>query len=240
MNNFVNMIQSNSKIKIRSWKLSDSEDVWTVLKEGSFSNINSAFILCLRKLFVRGISTILFGLGIWNGFSPLTFVFLAILGIILIYLVCFIGTLVYLYVSYLQDIKNMKEYYFDKQDHHFWVAEYNGEIVGTIGIVQKVSQLPGSPFNDHTEANIKKVAWLRRMAVKNKFRGMGIAKLLVNKTIEFCVEQNYDGIFLITTEVHHAARALYARMGFHLAACKPYKYLKGLVVVETFEFIMNL
>ena len=80
------------------------------------------------------------------------------------------------------------------RDTCFWVAEATShrtrdrEIVGTIAITHKrslsssTSSSVSSP-GQHQHNNSKKIAWLRRMVVKKRFRRMGIAKRLVTTAI---------------------------------------------------------
>uniref|UniRef100_A0A2C9M682 N-acetyltransferase domain-containing protein n=1 Tax=Biomphalaria glabrata TaxID=6526 RepID=A0A2C9M682_BIOGL len=235
-------VTKNFATILRPWMPSDKEAVWQVLKDGSYSNVNAAFKICLQKSLAKVFGAVLVAIGIGNGHPPLIIALYLIIFIGLIYCICLLGTVIYLYGPNFKDIEDISHTYFNNQNHHFWVAECQGEIVGTIAIVRKISSLPGSPDNNSTEdiEQISKVAWLRRMAVKRSHRGKGIAKLLVLETIKFCQDKNYSSIFLITTEVHHAARELYNRMGFQLVACRPYKYFHGLVTVQTFEYVLNL
>ena len=145
-----------------------------------------------------------------------------------IYLFTFLATLFYLYGSTLSDTKDIYTTYFKTDaDNHFWVAECDGEIAGTIAIVKKENS-----FCQKTG----KVAWLRRMAVRKKFRRLGIAQKLVQTTIAFCKDHSYEVIELITTEVHKPARNLYLNMGFVQVNYKPYQYLYGFIKIWTYEF----
>lgn len=237
------MKQISRNIIVRSWQIEDNKGVWSVLKDGSYSNIMPAFAVVLRKPLLWGINVLIFCLGQARGLSPMCLVLCFLIELIVIYAISAFGAVVYLYGEILSDINDIKTSYFMKPDHHFWVAECDGEIAGTVAIVRKTSPLKGAPDESSSVGQINnksKVAWLRRMAVTRKFRGLGIAKQLVRTSIEFCRSQEYDSIFLITTEVQHAARSLYSSLGFQLMSSRPYRYLNGLVTVETFEFEMKL
>lgn len=227
-------------IKIRSWRASDTEAIWSILKEGSYSNIKSTFFILLRRTHVRGIILLILGAGLFGGYSPLDLFLLTVLCVGFLYFVSFLSAVVYLYGPYLSDMYNIEQYYFSQIDHYFWVAECNGEIAGTIGIVRKVSEIQDMNIDHPPDQAEASVAWLRRMVVKKKYRGLGIAKRLVEESMRFCRNRGYTFIFLITTEAHHAARALYSKMGFVLTACKPYRYFRGLVVIETWEYSLRL
>lgn len=239
-----NMPNKESVVVVRPFKSGDEDGVWNILKEGSYSNINASFGVFLKKTPFLGIGLSLLVVGYAVGVSFPTLLFLACLGLLAVYLLTIASALIYLYGSSLSDIKDIQKYYFQSPDHHFWVAEYEGQIAGTIAIVRKLSHLQGSPdakqnANSPDYKSVK-VAWLRRMAVGKNFRRLGIAKKLVNETIPFCKDKEYSSIFLITTEVHHAARALYSKLGFQLLGRKPYRYMKEMVTVMTYEFEMTL
>lgn len=228
---------------IRSFQQGDEKGIWDILQEGTYSNINATFVIFLKKRFTQITSLSLLFAGYAWGVSPLFLLVYSSICIGFIYFLILLGDLVYLYGSTLSDIKDIQKSYLECPDHHFWIAEYKGQIAGTIAIVKKTSHLIGSPDAQEGKEYIdskNKVAWLRRMAVGKKFRRIGIAKMLVGESILFCKSRNYESIFLITTEVHHAARSLYSKIGFKLLGCKPYTYFKGLVTVLTYEYEMIL
>lgn len=86
-----------------------------------------------------------------------------------------------------------------------WVAEYAGEIVGAIFLVEQ-------------EADI---AQLRMFYVEPHVRGMGIGKKLLEKAVEFARDKNYRSVRLWTNDVLHRARGMYERAGFRLVASMP-------------------
>lgn len=243
LNNCHDVIDSKHNVYIRPWQAEDSEGIWSVLKDGSYSNIIPTFIVILQKPLLWAVNMILLCSGLASELSFLYLVICFLGELVLIYAVSVLGAIIYLYGQTLSDIQDIKTSYFTNPDHHFWVAVCEGEIAGTVAIIRKASQLNGAPCQTNStcdDSNRRKIAWLRRMAVRKKFRGLGIAKQLVKTSLEFCQSRNYESVFLITTEVHHAARSLYSNMGFQLITCKPYKYLKGLLKIETFEFEMVL
>jgi ribosomal protein S18 acetylase RimI-like enzyme len=68
-----------------------------------------------------------------------------------------------------------------------------------------------------TVAMIKSSDWvyeLAKMTVKNNFRGKGVANLLMDKCIEFAIEQKAIEIFLISNDSLIVARNLYDKYGF--------------------------
>ena len=237
---------TTAEVIIRPWQPCDDDAVWSVLQEGSHSNINSTFLLCLKKPVLRALGIMVILIGLANGLSTLALIPCFIFGIGVIYALSIVSSYVYLYSTTLSDIKDIQKTYFSHPDNHFWVAECDNKIVGTVAIVKKYDPSIDAYYPSTNRDTLgfvlhhKKIAWLRRMVVRNKFRGMGIAKCLLNESLEFCKRHNYHGVFLITTEVHHAARSLYLNAGFELIAIKPYKYLKGLVNIRTYEFFLPL
>ena len=246
------------QVDVRPWKPGDEEGAWAVLREASFSNLRPSFQIAVRRKATVFVAVTMTLVCFATGNSILETVLWLAGFVTLVYVGCLAATLYFLYGPNFNDMKQIKSTYFANPHNHFWVADAGGEIVGTIAVVEKqnqnnVSKAASFPEYENTHkrksgAHVSserdictpKVAWLRRMAVKSNFRGLGIAKRLVRAVIEFCQCQGYDVIFLITTEVHQPARALYTSMGFMQKAFKPYTHLGGLISVWTYEFEMAL
>ncbi|GFO14681.1 N-acetylaspartate synthetase [Plakobranchus ocellatus] len=126
-----------AEITIRTWQPCDDDAVWSILQEGSHSNINSTFLLCLKKPVLRALSVIVIVIGLANGLSTVALIPCFICGIGVIYAVSVLSSYIYLYSSTLTDIKDIQDSYFSDPDNHFWVAECDHEIVGTIAIMKK-------------------------------------------------------------------------------------------------------
>lgn len=81
-----------------------------------------------------------------------------------------------------------------------------------------------------TVAMIKSSDWvyeLAKMTVKNNFRGKGVANLLMDKCIEFAIEQKAIEIFLISNDSLIVARNLYDKYGFKEVILDSQKYNRG-------------
>lgn len=91
---------------------------------------------------------------------------------------------------------------FDPAREHCWVAEMDGEIVGSVFLVKE-------PGKDD-------VARLRLLMVDPKARGHGVGRLLVEECIRFARERGYRRITLWTHTVLAAARDIYRKTGFKL------------------------
>lgn len=81
----------------------------------------------------------------------------------------------------------------------FWLARTENELVGCVGL---------RTMKDVRSAEIK------RMYVREKWRGKGIAQKLLSTTEEFALNQQYEWICLDTTDEMQAAARLYARNGY--------------------------
>jgi GNAT superfamily N-acetyltransferase len=101
-----------------------------------------------------------------------------------------------------------------------WIAEKDGEVVGSVMLVR------------HTQT----VAKLRLLFVEPDARGLGIGAKLIDECVRFARQAGYRKITLWTQSELDAARRLYKKAGFTLAAKQPHDSFgrKGLVA-ETWE-----
>lgn len=100
------------------------------------------------------------------------------------------------------DIDNLHEGYFaDDGASGFWIACFNDQIIGMIGV----------------QRSGENAAELRRLRVHEHFRGLGVGRLLLEHAIEFCREREYLKISLDVRLEHGPAISLIEKLGFTLA-----------------------
>ncbi len=88
-----------------------------------------------------------------------------------------------------------------------WLAQVEGELAGCIGL-RKLQ-----PSNAR-QCDAGNCAEIKRMYVRDKFRGQGIAQKLLQAAERFARETGYTWIYLDTTNEMKAAARLYQRNGF--------------------------
>lgn len=109
--------------------------------------------------------------------------------------------------------------HYDPKRERCWIAEKDGEIVGSVFLVKRSAT----------------VAQLRLMLVEPKARGLGLGTRFVSECVRFARHSGYQKITLWTNSVLRAARHIYQSGGFKLVHSEPHHSFGHDLVGETWE-----
>jgi DNA-binding MarR family transcriptional regulator/GNAT superfamily N-acetyltransferase len=110
----------------------------------------------------------------------------------------------------------------DPDRERAWIAERDGERVGSIFVV-KVDE---------------ETAKLRLLLLAPEARGLGLGRRLVDESLAFARRAGYRKIALWTNDSLVAARAIYAKEGFALVASEPETLFGAGTMSETWELAL--
>jgi len=111
---------------------------------------------------------------------------------------------------------------YNSERERCWIAEMNGEIVGSVFVVQ----------------SSETVAKLRLLLVEPKARGLGLGTRLVEECIRFARRRGYQKLMLWTNSILLEARHIYKKTGFKLVAEEAHHSFGHDLVGETWELML--
>jgi DNA-binding MarR family transcriptional regulator/GNAT superfamily N-acetyltransferase len=112
--------------------------------------------------------------------------------------------------------------HFDASRERCWIAEMDGERVGSVFVVKQS----------------KTMAKLRLLIVAPRARGQGLGKRLVQECIAFAREKGYRKLVLWTQSNLAAARAIYKSCGFQLTKTEKHASFGVKLVGEYWELVL--
>jgi DNA-binding MarR family transcriptional regulator/GNAT superfamily N-acetyltransferase len=112
---------------------------------------------------------------------------------------------------------------YDPKRERCWIAEKDGEIVGSVFVTAKS----------------RTIAKLRLLYVEPAARGLGIGSRLVAECIRFARHAGYKKMILWTQSELDAARHIYKRAGFRVVGKKRHHSFSKNLVAETWELSLN-
>lgn len=240
-------------VVIRDYKPGDELMCKEIVREGAMATVNKAFISLIELTFQLTVLTTAL-MFIFVGI-PFRVCILSIPGVSLFMYICIWSGHKIKALELTQDLSNIPRMYMSTDATGFWVAEayeplfmadepwnhqyeifkgnelkhrftdvstHRRTLVGTVGIVKSINSLD--------------CAWLRKLAVKPKYRKIGIAKALLNEAVQFCSERGYSGIELITTEWQDDARNLFMKKSFKLRQMYHKQLISNLVMLLIYQF----
>lgn len=108
---------------------------------------------------------------------------------------------------------------FQPQWEKCWIAELDGQRVGSVFVVRKSAT----------------VAQLRLLILTPQARGLGLGGRLTDECLAFARAKGYRKMVLWTNSCLDAARAIYSARGFRLTKREPYRGFGQKLVGETWE-----
>lgn len=111
---------------------------------------------------------------------------------------------------------------YDAKRERCWIAEKDGEVVGSVFLVAKS----------------KTIAKLRLLYVEPSARGLGIGSRLVAECVRFARQVGYKKMVLWTQSELDAARHIYKKAGFHVVERKQHHSFSKDLVAEVWELAL--
>jgi GNAT superfamily N-acetyltransferase len=176
------------------------KDWWWPNAKGSFFHLNPFMVCSISVGGLVGSCTVSLSMGIVTFASIICLMFLGILHYL------------HRWPERMKDLQNIKDHY-SKNNDAFWVATANDnnkeKIIGAVAVRTTFS----SPTYGHQKES-QDTAELKRMFVIQEFRGLGVAKLLMDTLTDHLKGLGYKRVFLLSSIAQEAAHKSYLRYGF--------------------------
>ena len=221
---YVKSTLTMSEVKIRPYKPEDflkCREMFTdSIKELSNLLMKIVFPKCFKMagLLLMVVAAVSMNT-IWLPWIIMFYLITCVILTALLYIYIYLLIMNYIDGSLNADLLEIAEFY--KGESCMWIAEYNGRVLGMVGLAKREYHKPG-------------VAELQRLFASTSVRGKGIGTLLVKTVLQFCKEQNYNKIILKTSCTQYAAIPLYKKCGFKHVRNDPYPGLSysGLYILS--------
>ena len=207
-------IENDTDVRIRAYNNADLQECREIFTHGMEQLINLIarvlfpkylrFLAALSVLFLAILAALQ-----WTVTILLLYIFTCAILLALVYIHVYIECWKFINSCLATDLENIEKSYMSSDGSHMWVAEWNGKVVGMVGLIHNESHKPG-------------VAELQRMSVSPVCRRMGIARKLLDELLKHAKDQQFEKIVLTTTSAQTPAIRLYKKYGFKLVAVYPY------------------
>lgn len=216
-------------VEIRSYRSSDYVECREIFTEGMEQLINLVSHVVFPKFlwYIAVVTVFAIAASIkWSIWIFILCVFISIILLALLYVNVYIECWKFINDCLKTDLLDIDKSYMSNKGSHMWVAQWNGKVVGMVGLIHNESHKPG-------------VAELQRMSVSTTCRNMGIARKLLDQVIKHARDERLEKIVLTTTSAQGPAIGLYKKYGFKCMEVFPYpqKILKDL---EYWSFDLQL
>ena len=189
-----------SDLELRPFEASDQEQCLSLFRAGMMEALVPVLKLELKGYFPFGIILLSIILAIrWSVHDVVIFVGSCVMFSFLVCFLVYKALTDYIKEVSNSDLRDIGKFY--KDGSCMFVAVLHGEVVGMAGIQHKDNHKPGQ-------------AELARMSVSSAIRKRGIGSKLLYLIIQFCQENQYSNITLMTGADKVAAISLYKKHGF--------------------------
>ncbi|KAL9961729.1 hypothetical protein ACROYT_G030731 [Oculina patagonica] len=205
---------ANDTVRIRAYNNADLQDCQEIFAQGMKQLINLVARVIFPKYLRFFAALSVFVLAVlaalqWTVTTRLLYIFTCFFMLAFLYIRVYMECWKFINSCLEMDLKNIEKSYMSSDGSHMWVAEWNGKVVGIVGLIHNESHKPG-------------VAEIQRMSVSPVCRRMGIARKLLDALLKHAKDQHFEKIVLTTTSAQTPAIRLYKKYGFKLMTVFPH------------------